>query len=176
MPIVSFRDISPSFDPSAFIAPDAWLIGDVRIHAHVSIFFGAVLRGDIHSIQVGEGTNIQEHSVLHTSYEFGPVVVGKNVTVGHRVILHGCTVEDECLIGMGATILDNARVGYGSIIGAHALLPKGVVIPPHSLVLGTPGRVIRNVSPDEQASLLTSADRYRELGSHYKKCLTGSVS
>ncbi len=176
MAVVPFRDVWPSVDATAFVAPDAWLVGSVSVAANVSIFFSAVLRGDIHSISIGAGSNIQEHAVLHTSHEFGPVVVGQNVTVGHRAILHGCIVEDECLIGMGATILDDARIGKGCIVGAHSLIPKGVIIPAYSLVLGTPGKVVRALSESEKESLLTSARKYREVGAYYRDTLSTHIS
>jgi carbonic anhydrase/acetyltransferase-like protein (isoleucine patch superfamily) len=172
MAVVPFRDVWPTIDVTAFVAPDAWVIGDVTVAATVSIFFSAVLRGDIQPIRVGAGSNIQEHALLHTSNEFGPVTVGQNVTVGHRAILHGCTVEDECLIGMGATILDDARIGKGCIIGAHALIPKGVVVPAYSLVLGSPGKVVRTLSESEKESLLSSATKYQEVGAYYRDNLS----
>jgi carbonic anhydrase/acetyltransferase-like protein (isoleucine patch superfamily) len=168
MPVIPFKERHPVVDPSAFIAPDAWIIGDTKIAADVSIFFNSVLRGDIESIVVGRGSNLQEHSLVHTSHGMSPAIIGEEVTVGHRAIIHGCKIGDRCLIGMGATILDNAEIGEMCIVGAHTLIPKGMVIPPRSLVIGTPGKVARTLTPEEQDSLLTSAKGYQELGRHYR--------
>lgn len=169
MPAIPFKERHPSISPTAFIAPDAWIIGDASIGENVSIFFNAVLRGDIESIRVGRGTNLQEHSLVHTSHGMSPAIIGEDVTVGHRAIIHGCTIGDRSLIGMGATILDNAVIGEECIIGAHTLVPKGTVIPPRSLVIGTPSKVARPLTPEEQRSLLSSARGYQELGAYYRE-------
>ncbi len=168
MPVVAFENHVPSVMKSAFIAPDAWLIGKVEVGENVSIFFNAVLRGDIQAIRVGAGTNLQEHVLVHTSHGMSEAIVGRNVTVGHRAIIHGCVIGDGCLIGMGATILDNAEIGELSIVGAHTLIPKGMKIPPRSLVIGTPGKVVRPVNPDEERELELSATRYQDLGRYYR--------
>lgn len=171
MPVISFNEKNPHVSASAFVAPDAWIIGDVTVGENVSIFFNAVLRGDIERISIGRGTNLQEHVLVHTSHGMNPAIVGEDVTVGHRAIIHGCTIENRCLIGMGATILDNAVIGEGSIIGAHTLIPKGTIIPPKSLVMGTPGKIIRTLTADEEASLIASAKGYQELGAKYRVAL-----
>lgn len=171
MPVIPFGSHSPMIHDSAFIAPGSWIIGDVEIGEDATVFFNAVLRGDIESIRIGRGTNIQEHVLIHTSHGLSPAIVGENVTVGHRAIIHGCSVGNLCLIGMGATLLDNAVIGEGSIIGAHTLIPKGVEIPPYSLVVGTPGRVIRQVTEEERTSLLESAVNYQRLGAEYRRIL-----
>jgi carbonic anhydrase/acetyltransferase-like protein (isoleucine patch superfamily) len=132
-------------EPSAYIAPGAVVLGDVHLGHEASVWYNAVLRGDTDRITVGDGTNIQDLSMLHADPGV-PCVVGRRVTVGHRVILHGCTVEDDCLIGMGAILLNRVRVGAGSVVGAGALLTEGTVVPPGSLVLGVPGRVVRQVN------------------------------
>ena len=168
MPIIPFGTEHPSVDSTAFIAPDAWVIGKVSVGARCSIFFNAVLRGDIQRISVGEGTNLQEHCLVHTSHGMADAIIGKNVTVGHRAIIHGCSIGDRCLIGMGATILDNAEIGECCIIGAHTLIPKGLRIPPRSLVVGTPGKVLRQITADEEESLLASALGYQSLGERYR--------
>jgi carbonic anhydrase/acetyltransferase-like protein (isoleucine patch superfamily) len=168
MPVVPFDAHLPFISASAFIAPDAWVIGKVEVGDDVSIFFNAVLRGDIEKIKIGSGTNLQEHVLVHTSHGMSDALIGRNVTVGHRAILHGCTIGDNCLIGMGATVLDNVEIGECSIIGAHTLLPKGLQIPPRSLVVGTPGKVIRSVTPEEEQELVLSATRYQELGRYYR--------
>jgi carbonic anhydrase/acetyltransferase-like protein (isoleucine patch superfamily) len=132
------------FDPSAFIAPEAVVLGDVHLGKDSSVWYNAVLRGDTDRIEIGEETNIQDLSMIHADPGI-PCVVGRRVTVGHRVILHGCIVKDECLIGMGAILLNGVRVGRGSIVGAGAVLVEGTEVPPGSLVLGVPGKIMREV-------------------------------
>jgi carbonic anhydrase/acetyltransferase-like protein (isoleucine patch superfamily) len=171
MPVISFKEKTPTVSASAFVAPDAWVIGDVSVGDEVSIFFNVVLRGDIEKISIGRGSNLQEHVLVHTSHGMNPATVGEDVTVGHRAIIHGCTIEDCCLIGMGATILDNAVIGEGSIVGAHTLVTKGTIIPPGSLVMGTPGKVIRPLNPEETQSLRASAKGYQDLGAYYRSVL-----
>jgi carbonic anhydrase/acetyltransferase-like protein (isoleucine patch superfamily) len=158
-----FLFVKPQIDPTAYVAPQAVVMGDVRLAARSSVWPTAVLRGDINYIEIGEGSNIQDGSVVHLAEDL-PVRVGKLVTVGHRAILHACTVEDECLIGMGATILDGAVIGRGSIVGAHALVTKCTVIPPGSLVMGTPAKVMRALRPEEIVDIRTWADHYVALG------------
>ncbi len=131
-------------DPTVFIAPGAIVLGDVQLGEDASVWYNAVIRGDCATIAIGEGTNIQDLSMVHADPGF-PCVVGCRVTVGHRVILHGCTVEDDCLIGMGAILLNGVRVGKGSIVGAGAVVLEGTEVPPSSLVVGIPGRVARQV-------------------------------
>ena len=163
-----FLLVPPQIDPSAYVAPQAVIIGDVRLAAKSSVWPTAVLRGDINFIEIGEGSNIQDGAIVHLAENL-PVRVGKLVTVGHRAILHACTVEDECLIGMGATILDGAVIGKGSIIGAHALVTKGTQIPPGSLVMGTPAKVVRPLRPEEISDIRTWADHYIALGPIHKQ-------
>ena len=158
-----FLFVPPSIDPTAYVSPHAVIIGDVRLGPQASVWPTAVLRGDINFIEIGEGSNVQDGCVVHLAEDL-PVIVGKLVTVGHRAILHACTVEDECLIGMGATILDGAVIGRGSIVGAHALVTKEMRIPPGSLVMGTPAKIIRALRPDEIAGIRTWADHYVALG------------
>ena len=158
-----FLFVAPSIDPTAYVSPHAVVMGDVRLGPKASVWPMAVLRGDINFIEIGEGSNVQDGSVVHLAEDL-PVIVGKLVTVGHRAILHACTVEDECLIGMGATILDGAVIGRGSIVGAHALVTKEMRVPPGSLVMGTPAKIIRALRPDEIAGIRTWADHYVALG------------
>ncbi len=162
-----FLFVQPQIDPTAYVAPQAVVIGDVRLAARSSVWPTAVLRGDINFIEIGEGTNIQDGAIIHLADDL-PTRVGKLVTVGHRAILHACTVEDECLIGMGATVLDEAFIGKGSIIGAHALVTKGTRIPPGSLVMGTPAKVVRPLRPEEIAGIRIWADHYIELAPLHK--------
>jgi carbonic anhydrase/acetyltransferase-like protein (isoleucine patch superfamily) len=168
MPAIPFQTKTPEIGKGCFIAPDAWVIGDVVFGPQVSAFFGVVARGDIKAIRVGAGTNLQEHALLHTSTGLSDCIVGANVTVGHRAILHGCTVEDSCIIGMGATVLDGAVVGKYSIVGAQSLVPMGMKIPERSLVLGVPAKVVRTISENEVKNINESAEHYRTLGAEYQ--------
>jgi carbonic anhydrase/acetyltransferase-like protein (isoleucine patch superfamily) len=145
-----------------FVAPSADVVGEVTVGAGSSIWYQAVLRGDMAPITIGEHSNIQDGCLLHVANGF-PLQVGNYVTVGHGAILHGCTVEDGVLIGMGAIVLDGAVIGEGSIIGAGALVPEGKVIPPRSLVVGVPGKVIRELDDTKAAGLITHAKNYEEL-------------
>ncbi|TSD94670.1 gamma carbonic anhydrase family protein [Skermania sp. ID1734] len=142
----------PHIDPSAWIAPNATVIGRVTLSADVSIWYNAVLRADLETITIGAKTNIQDGCVLHSDPGF-PLTVGAGVSVGHNAILHGCTISDDVLVGMGATVLNGAQVGAGSLIAANALIPEGVEIPPGSLVAGVPGKVRRELSDDERDAL-----------------------
>jgi carbonic anhydrase/acetyltransferase-like protein (isoleucine patch superfamily) len=145
--------------PSAFLAPGAVVLGDVSVGRDASIWYHCVVRGDMAPIQIGDETNIQDLTMVHVD-EGVPCIVGRRVGVGHRAVLHGCTVEDECLVGMGAILLNRVRIGTGSVIGAGAILPEGMDVPPGSLVLGVPGRVVRPVDDTLRA-------RIRETWEHY---------
>lgn len=155
---------TPEIHKNARIAENAAIIGDVTLGAGVSVWYGAVIRADACAIRVGESSNVQDCCCLHGAKD---TTVGKNVTIGHGAIVHGCTVEDNCLIGMGATILDGAVIGEGSIIGAGALVGEGKVIPPRSLVVGVPGKVIREVSDEQFEGILKNAALYVEEGKLY---------
>lgn len=165
--ITGFKDMFPSIDPTAFVAHDANVIGDVEIAEDASIWFGSILRGDVNYIRIGARTNIQDQTIIHVSSKGLPTIVEENVTVGHRVTLHACHVESGCLIGIGAIIMDGARIGRDSIVGAGALVTPGTQIPPRSLVIGSPGRVKREVTDDEVAGLERSWRRYVELKQLY---------
>ena len=142
-----------------WIAPDAAVIGKVKLERHASVWFGAVLRGDNELILVGENSNVQDGCVLHTDMG-APLTIGRNCTIGHRAILHGCTIGDNSLIGMGATVLNHARIGRNCLIGANALVTEGKVIPDNSLVMGAPGKVIRELDPAAAAGLTKAAESY----------------
>ncbi|HKJ61010.1 MAG TPA: gamma carbonic anhydrase family protein [Hyphomicrobiales bacterium] len=159
--ITSYKGVSPRIAESAYIAASADLIGDVEIHQNVSIWYQVVLRGDIGPIRVGRHSNIQDGSVLH-SVTGVPVNVGDWVTVGHRAILHGCTVEDHCLIGMGAIVLNGARVSEGSIVAAGALVLENTVIPPGSLYVGVPAKLRRKLNDEDRAFIDAHAGHYLE--------------
>ena len=156
----------PKLGRSVFIAKGAVVLGDVTLGDFSSVWFNAVLRGDINRIIVGHHTNIQDNSVLHLADEL-ECVLGNYVTVGHGAIVHACTVHDEVLVGMGSTILDGAIIGEQSLIGARALVPPGVKIPPGSLVLGVPAKIVRALTPQERAGLKALAEKYVQLASFY---------
>lgn len=158
---------NPNIHPSVFIAPTATVVGNVRIAADSSVFFGAVLRSELDEITIGEGTNIQDNCVLHIERGL-PLHVGSGCTMGHSAILHSCTVGDNTLVGMGAIVLNGAVVGSNCIIGAGALIPQHAVIPDGSLVLGIPAKVRRSVTEEEIASNRASAAMYREEAAAYK--------
>jgi carbonic anhydrase/acetyltransferase-like protein (isoleucine patch superfamily) len=159
--IFALDGIAPEIHPDAWIAPGAMIMGRVRIAAGASVWFGAVLRGDNDWITVGAGSNVQENSVLHTDMGF-PLTIGADCTIGHRAMLHGCTIGRQSLIGMGATLLNGATVGDECLIGACALLTEGKQIPDGSLVMGAPGRVVRNLDDAGRARLLASARGYQD--------------
>lgn len=165
--IQSFEGKAPRIDPEAFVHEDASLIGDVVVGPRASIWPGAVLRGDMGLIEVGEESSIQDGSVCHMTEHLSVCRVGKRVTVGHRVVVHGCTIEDECLIGMGAVLLDNCVIGRGSVVGAGALVTYNTVIPPGSLVLGSPGRVVRQVSDRDRQLVETGWRTYVDYARRY---------
>jgi len=165
--LLPYKGKMPVLGEGVFIEDSARVIGDVEIGAGSSIWFNAVVRGDVHYIRIGGRTNVQDNCTLHVTKETYPLIIGSDVTVGHNVILHGCTVRDRCLIGMGAIILDNAEIGEDCIIGAGALVKEGTVIPPGSLVVGLPARVAREVRPDEKARILQSARNYIEYAKNY---------
>ena len=168
--ILPFKNKKPRIHPSVFIAPGAHVIGDVRLDKGVSVWFTAVLRGDIAPIRVGEGTNIQDGCVIHVDYD-QPCVLKKGIILGHQVTAHACTIEDGVLVGIGARILSGARVGAFSLIGAGALVLENARIPERSLVLGVPGKVVRQLTPEEAAAHIPHARRYKELAAVYKKYL-----
>jgi carbonic anhydrase/acetyltransferase-like protein (isoleucine patch superfamily) len=173
MPVYTLGGVAPVLPEAgrSWIAPDADVIGKVTLSAGVGIWFGAVLRGDNEPLVVGEDSNIQEHCMLHTDPGF-PVTIGRGCTIGHRAIIHGCTIGDNVLVGMGAIVLNGARIGENSLVGAGALVPEGREIPPGSLVIGMPGKVARVLTAEEIARNRRSAANYvanwqrfaRELG------------
>ena len=166
--IYKFENKRPSWPREYYVADSATLIGDVEIGEQASIWWGAVLRGDIEAIRIGARSNIQDNSVAHTSDGL-PVVLGCDVTVGHNVTLHGCTVGNNCLIGMGATLLDGSEIGDNCIIGAGALVAPGRKIPAGSLAVGSPARVIRTITADDILNIKHYADRYVDLQARYRK-------
>lgn len=160
MPIYTLGSVTPAIDQSAWVAPDANVIGDIVLQAKSSVWFGATLRGDNETITLGRGSNIQENCVLHTDMGY-PLVIGENCTIGHKVTLHGCLIGDNSLIGMGATVLNGAKIGKNCLIGAGALINENKVIPDGSLVMGAPGKVVRQLDADAIAQLTQSALSYQ---------------
>ncbi|MBT0956882.1 gamma carbonic anhydrase family protein [Alphaproteobacteria bacterium KMM 3653] len=171
--IYALDGIAPEFPESGdyWVAPDANVIGKVTLLEEASVWFGSTLRGDNERITIGVRSNVQENCVLHTDIGF-PMVIGSDVTVGHKAMLHGCTIEDGALIGMGATILNGAVIGAGSLIGAGALIAENKVIPPRSLVMGAPGRVVRELDAEAAKRLLQSAAGYVANAKRFRAGLT----
>ena len=174
--LLPYKGAFPLIDKSAWVAPGATVIGDVVIGEESSVWFGCVIRGDVHKIRIGKRVNIQDLSMIHVTHykkpdksDGSPTIIGDDVTIGHRVMLHGCTIEDACLIGMSATILDDAVIGKESIVGAGALVTKGKKFPPRSLILGSPAKVVRELSDEEVAELYASAKRYVGFMKEYKE-------
>lgn len=167
--IRSYRGRTPQIPASAYIDPEAVIIGDVMIGEHSSVWPCVVIRGDVHWIRIGARTNIQDGSVLHVMKDEHPLQLGDAVTVGHGVILHGCTIESRVLIGMGSILLNGAKIGAGSIVAAGTLVPEGTVVPPGSLFMGHPGKLRRALTPEDQTSIDAYAARYIEYSETYKK-------
>ncbi|MBL8181483.1 MAG: gamma carbonic anhydrase family protein [Blastocatellia bacterium] len=165
--IMDFKGTTPKIHQTAYLSDDVFVIGDVEIGEDANVWFGSVVRGDVSYIRIGARTNIQDMTMIHVSSTFGPTIIEDEVTVGHRVTLHGCHVERQCLIGMGAIVMDEARVGEQSIIGAGALVSPGTIIPPRVLAIGSPARVKRDLTDEELAYLDKSWRNYVELKSHY---------
>jgi carbonic anhydrase/acetyltransferase-like protein (isoleucine patch superfamily) len=175
--ILKFKKWFPKIKKSAWIAPSADVIGNVKIGAHSSIWFGTVIRGDVHKIRIGKRTSVQDLSMIHVTHykqedmkDGHPTIIGDDVTIGHKVMLHGCTIENGCLIGMSATILDGAVIGEGSIVGAHSLVTSNKVFPPYSLIMGSPAKVIKTLTQDEVDSLIEHAARYVKFKAEYHHC------
>lgn len=158
---------TPQIPDSAFVADSAQVIGQVRLGEHSSIWFGAVLRGDNEPMTIGEGTNIQDGSVLHSDHG-SPLTVGKHVTVGHMVMLHGCTIGDESLIGIGAVVLNGARIGKNCLVGAGSLVTEGKEFPDGSMIMGSPAKVVKQLSPEHIEGLKRSAQSYIANAARYK--------
>lgn len=166
MPVHAHQGYSPQLEGCAYVAPSAELIGRVSLARDVSVWHGCVLRADLAPISVGQGSNVQDLTVIHVDREL-PTIIGRDVTIGHRAVLHACTVGDGALIGMGAIILDGAEIGPGALIAAGALVPPRKKIPAGALVMGAPGKVVRKQNPDETAALIEHARRYVELAESY---------
>lgn len=166
--IYSYDNIKPNVDNSVFVAPGAHIIGDVQIGAESTIWFNAVLRGDEDAIRIGKRCSIQDNATCHL-YKGNPLIIEDEVTVGHNVILHGCTVGKRSIIGMGSTILDGAEIGEECIIGANTLIPSGKKIPPRSLVVGSPGKVVREITEKDLQLIQLSIDTYVQKGKEFRE-------
>jgi gamma-carbonic anhydrase len=168
MSIIPYRGVMPEIHPSVFMAEGSHVIGDVVIGKDSSVWFNAVIRGDVNYIRIGERTNIQDGSVLHVTHERYPLIIGSNVTIGHAAVVHAATVYDFCLIGMGAIVLDNARVGPYSLIAAGAVVVGNSVIPEGMLAAGVPAKVVRPLTGDERQSLVQYAQNYVDYVATYR--------
>lgn len=165
--LLTYRGVLPVLGKEVFVAPGAWIIGDVTIGDRSSIWFNTVVRGDVHYIRIGSETNVQDNSTLHVTEGKSPLEMGSRITVGHRAIVHGCVIEDDCLVGMGAVVMDGARIGRGSLVAAGAIVTPGSIIPPESLVMGVPGVVCRPVNESERRLIRESALNYLRLALTY---------
>jgi carbonic anhydrase/acetyltransferase-like protein (isoleucine patch superfamily) len=164
-----YRGVLPRVHPTAYIDDSAQVIGDVEIGEESSVWMCVVIRGDVHRIRIGRRSNVQDGTVVHVMKDTHPTTIGDNVTIGHAAVVHGCTIEDQCLIGMGAIVLNGAVIGAGSIVAAGTLIPEGVVVPPRSLVMGSPGKVRRQLDDTGVAEIQMYADRYVAYRLDYKK-------
>lgn len=164
-----FLGQEPHIPTSCFVAASADVIGDVTLMELSSIWFNVTIRGDVNWIRIGSSTNIQDNSMVHVTRQTAPTTIGDRVTIGHAAVIHGCTIEDDVLVGVGAIILDGVTVGSGSMIGAGAVVPPGVSIPPDSVVLGTPGKVVRETTPEERVMIRQNAENYV----HYRAIYLG---
>jgi carbonic anhydrase/acetyltransferase-like protein (isoleucine patch superfamily) len=166
--VLPYDDRSPVVDPTAWLAPNATVVGQVRLHARASVFYGAVVRGDMAEVVVGRGSNLQDNVVVHTDTDF-PALVGLGVSVGHAAVVHGCTIENHCLIGMNATVLNGAVIGTGSLVAAGSVVLEGTIVPPRSLVAGVPGKVRRRITDEEHARIVANAATYEELAAGHRR-------
>lgn len=164
-----FQGIKPTIPDSCFIEDTAVVIGDVVMGEECSVWFNAVIRGDVNHIRIGTRTNVQDLCMLHVTHDTHPLIIGSEVTIGHSVVLHGCTIKDRVLVGMGAIVMDGAVIGEDSVVGAGALVVEGTVVPPKSVIIGSPGRVRRGVTDAELAWIKESAANYVKYSSQYLK-------
>jgi carbonic anhydrase/acetyltransferase-like protein (isoleucine patch superfamily) len=155
-----YRDRFPVVDPTVFVDDSAQVIGDVEIGAESSVWMNVVIRGDVHRIRIGARSNVQDNTVVHAMKDTYPTIVGNNVTIGHSAVIHGCTIQDRVLVGIGAIVLNGAEIGEDTIIAAGALVTERAKVPPRSLVMGRPGKVTRNLTDEEVRSIQGYADRY----------------
>lgn len=168
--IASVFGKSPKIAASAWVAPSADVLGDVTLGEHVSVWFGAVLRGDVHNIVIGDYTNVQDGTVIHVTQGGCNTVIGKRVTIGHKALIHACAIGDDCLIGMGSIMLDGVEVGSGSVVAAGALLTPGKKYPPNSMIMGYPAKAVREVTEKERAEMIDQGwKNYHGYMAEYRK-------
>lgn len=167
MAIMSYKKYNPYLEEEVFIAPNAYLIGDVEVASNVGVWFGVTVRGDSGKIYIGQGSNIQDNSVLHCS-DYIETRIGKNVTVGHSCVIHSCKIEDNCLIGMGSTVLDDAIIGKNCIVGANSLVTKGKIFDEGMLIMGSPAKAVRKLTEEEIRGITKNALHYQELAQSYR--------
>lgn len=165
--IRAYQGILPKIPATCYVDPSAQVIGDVVLADRASIWMNAVVRGDVNSIRIGVGSNVQDCAVLHGMRHLYPVIVGEMVTIGHNATVHGCVLEDAVLVGIGAVILNNARIGEGSIIAAGAVIPEQTIIPPNSLVAGVPGKIKKTLGPEDRKMILQYAQNYLDYTTIY---------
>lgn len=167
MPLYGFKGKTPRVHPTAFVAPTAVLVGDVTLHEHASVWFGTVLRADMDRIEIGARSNVQDNSTIHTD-ENEPTIVGEDVTIGHNALVHSSVIENNVLIGQASVLVGGCVIGTGSIIGAGAVVREHMTVPPHSLVVGVPGKVVREAKPEDERWTVRAAEHYVELGGWYR--------
>jgi gamma-carbonic anhydrase len=165
--IRTFQGIKPTIPDSCFVDDTAVVIGDVVMGAHCSVWINTVIRGDVHYIRIGDRTNVQDLCMLHVTHDTHPLIIGQEVTIGHSVVLHGCTIKDRVLVGMGSIIMDGAVIGEDSVVGAGALVVEGTIVPPKSLILGSPAKIKRPVTDEELAWIKESAANYVRYANQY---------
>ena len=166
--LIEYSGKKPKLDPSVFLAEGVQVIGDVTVGKDSSLWFNTVVRGDVNYVKIGDRTNVQDNSVIHVTHEKFPTVIASNVTIGHAAVVHGCTIDDFCLIGMGAILLDGCKIGGHSLVAAGSLVREGFSVPPGSLVAGVPARVVRKLKDDELKRLEESAQHYVDYVSNYR--------
>ncbi len=164
--ILKFKEFYPQIHSTAWIAPSADVVGNVTIGEDSSVWYGCVIRSDVNKVIIGKNTNVQDLSCIHTDVD-SQTILGDNVTIGHKVMLHGCIVEDNCLIGMSATVLDNAVIGEGSIVGANSLVTAGKKFPPKSLIMGSPAKVVKELTDEDRDNLIKHAGHYVDYKNEY---------
>ncbi len=172
--LIGFDGFDPVIAEDAWLAPTATVIGQARVESAASVFYGAVIRADMDIVVLGARSNLQDNAVVHTDHGF-PTLIGAGVSIGHAAVVHGCSVEDDCLIGMNATVLNGARIGTGSLIAAGSVVLEGTVIPPRSLVAGVPGKVRRELTETEVQRILTNAEHYLALAAAHRVSLSGAA-
>ena len=166
--IVSYRGVIPTIHESVFLADGSVVIGDVQIGAHSSVWFNAVVRGDVCPIRIGEKTNVQDNATLHVTHDTGPLTIGSNVTIGHGALVHACVIQDNALIGMGAILLDHCVIESWSFVAAGSLVKQGFIAPSGMLIAGVPAKIVRPLTDKERASIAESAENYLRYVAHYR--------